>query len=197
MKKHSLKRSSIAKKRDSIDTNKRELTRNTGHHHMDNPPSTTETDSSKSELQRVMAHLLRILREILTTVHEERVILDADLVRPIASIIKARQDLLDTFDTDSQHFTKFVSSLAGHPENHFSFAEGLEWLKGYLPAEDVELILLNEHLAYLTAEMQDETKSLLHTLECKSAYTSLRNPLIKKAPTHTHQLAIGVLEVEA
>lgn len=155
---------------------------------------TADMSDLKENLQVVMRHLLDLLREILASVHEERIAMGSDDMSYIRDVLMKRQDLLEVFDEYYQDFVKFLHSMAGDLAVNFSLAEGLEWLQIHLEAEDLELLLLSEQLARVGQEMQAETKALISFLEHKSAFGLSLNSYFTKISPKPVRVPVGLVD---
>ena len=157
----------------------------------------TELDNTlvlKENLSAVMQRLLDLLREILATIHEERIVLGYDEIHQIKDILSRRQELLSVFDQGSKDFVDHLHQMTEDLVHEFSLTEGLEWLQKYLEAEDVELLLLCEQLVRAGQEMQRETQTLISVLEHKSAFGSQLNSYFTKIIPKPARVAIGLAD---
>lgn len=150
----------------------------------------------KNELQSVMKHLLELLREILASIHEERITIGRDEMHQIQHVLNRRQNLLEAFDHCYKDFVHFLHTMTGDLAEDFSLAEGLEWLQIHLDLEDFELLLLSEQLIRLGKEMQTETKTLISFLEHKSAFRSSVNSYFTKIEVKPTRIAVGLADAE-
>lgn len=148
----------------------------------------------KDELQSVMKHLLDLLREILASIHEERIVLGRDEIHQIQDVLSRRQNLLEAFDHCYKDFVHFLHTMTEDLAANFSLSEGLEWLQIHLDAEDVELLLLSEQLVRLGQEMQTETKTLIGFLEHKSAFGSPLTAYFTKIAPKPARVAVGLVD---
>ncbi|HEV8050972.1 MAG TPA: hypothetical protein VGP47_00640 [Parachlamydiaceae bacterium] len=148
----------------------------------------------KENLEVVMKQLLDLLREILSSIHEERIVIGRNEIRKIKEVLESRQELMDVFNMRYKEFISFLHHMTEELATDFSLSEGLEWLQIHLKAEDVELLLLSEQLVSMGKEMQAETKTLISFLEHKSAFERpLDSYLIKLSPKPS-RVAIGLAD---
>lgn len=149
------------------------------------------SNKTKQELESLMPRLLELLREILASIHQERMYLENDAIASLKELLERRQKLLEAFEDCNQKFADFVPK--SHKET-LSFLQGLERIQELLLPEDVELLLLIEQLTCITKEMMGETNSLIHLLEFKSATSHPHGLILKKAVVQPSKLAIGLAD---
>lgn len=149
---------------------------------------------TKQELQSVMLRQLELLREILSSIHEERLGIETDHISGINELLERRQQLLVSFEEYHQKFTDIISPLTGTHEVNLPFLQHLEQIQKFLGPEDFELLLLIEQLSCITKEMTGETNSLVHMLELKSGTSHLRGLAIKKVAPVTLRTVVGLAD---
>lgn len=155
---------------------------------------TKDMAALKENLEVVMKRLLDLLREIVSTIHEERIVIGRNEIRKIKDVLESRQELMDAFNIRYQEFISFLHHMTEELAADFSLTEGLEWLQIHLNAEDVELLLLSEQLVSMGKEMQAETKTLLSFLEHKSAFASTVGSHLVKLNPKPLRAAIGLAD---
>jgi len=160
------------------------------------PNETKDIVVLKENLQTVMKHLLDLLREILASIHEERIIVGRDEMSQMQDVLMRRQELLKVFDECYVDFVTFFKILTNDLPNGFSLNQALEWLQLHLDAEDVELLLLGEQLIRVAQEMQIETKTLISVAEHKSAFGPSLSAFFIKLPSKSARIAVGLIDQE-
>lgn len=148
----------------------------------------------KENLEVVMKQLLDLLREILASIHEERIVLGRNEIQKIKEVLDSRQELMDVFNSRYQEFISFLHSMTEDLSADFSLSEGLEWLQVHLNAEDVELLLLSEQLVSMGKEMQTETQTLISFLEHKSAFEKPLDSYLVKLSPKSVRAAVGLAD---
>ena len=159
-----------------------------------NKPNVGKSRLTKEKIQPLMARLLELLREILVSVHEERLMLDRDVIQPLGEILDRRQTLFEAFEVCYRQFADFVDLFSTHAPKVQTLAECLERLQNHLEAEDMELLLLIEQLSCISKEMQGETSSLVHLLERKSSSLATHGLVLQKIAPQPVRVAIGLAE---
>ena len=155
---------------------------------------TKDITALKENLEVVMKQLLDLLREILASIHEERIVLGRNEIQKIKEVLEARQELMDVFNSRYQEFIFFLHKMTEELAADFSLSEGLEWLQIHLNAEDVELLLLSEQLVSMGKEMQTETQTLISFMEHKSAFERPVDSYLIKLSPKPLRVAIGLAD---
>ena len=152
--------------------------------------------SLKADLQRAMAHLLDLLREILASIHEERIVVGREEIQSLKDILDRRGVLLEVYAHSYKGFVHILCAMRKISVSNYSLMEHLEWLHAYLDAEDCELLLLSEQLVGIEQELEVETKSLLNFQQYRTAISQSFNSFLVKESPKLARITVGVVENE-
>lgn len=150
--------------------------------------------SLKADLQSLMEHLLNLSREILASIHEERIVVGLEEIHHVKDILNRREELVEVYGKCYKDFLHILKSMREIPFSNYSLIEELEWLHTHLDAEDFELLLLSEQLVRVEQELETETQSLINFQKFRLAVGHPMSPYLLKELPKPVRLAVGLVE---
>lgn len=152
--------------------------------------------SLKADLQSLMEHLLVLSREILASIHEERIVVALEEIQHVKDVLNRREELVEVYGKCYKDFLHILKSMRNVPVSNGSLIEELDWLHNNLDAEDFELLLLSEQLVRVEQEMETETQSLINFQKFRLAVGHPASSYLLKESPKPVRLAIGLADEE-
>lgn len=162
----------------------------------------------KDELQAAMAHELVLLRDLLTSLHNEQNALLADDHTQLHTIMEERFELIKAFERWNDLISKGIDLLReekGEKKEEDNFLYQLASLKHILRDDDVDLLFLQHQLLDLMTEIERISSAILFCLEHKPSShfaqhitngLSLRNTLKMAVAAPKKKSTVGLLDPE-
>lgn len=150
----------------------------------------------KADSLETTGRLIQILRQILTCIQEERTALFRQEWTVLESVLAKRQDLIQTSTHLIDRFIRNVQQLSNGALADCSLLEGLNWLRENAPADAIDLLLYAGQLAVLATEVRQQTRSLLTSLENRSASSAQAQMYLTRIEAKPVKTALLVADID-
>lgn len=167
----------------------------------------TETTLPLEEsLESIMKHQLALLRDLLSSLHQEQQFLSSDNPSALHELSDNRLQLLEaferanaSFESTSQMWIHACQDSDDSEKASTSLIERIELLRVHLKNSDVELILLCEQILRILEEIHRKATNIFNILEHKSPTEAAFNAHFKKLKPQTNLPAtqLSLMEPDA
>lgn len=157
--------------------------------------------NEKEELQNEMTHLLMILRDFLSNLHQENKVMRVQDLHSIEALMRERFNIIESFTKWSENFSLSMRKLSlsiycfAKLEKRKTFEEELNSLGNLLKEEDVELLLMRTQLQNILKEIEKQSHENLSFSEHFKGFQFNLHPL--QPQVHTpKKVAVALMETE-
>jgi len=155
----------------------------------------TESDN-KEKLLEIMERLLVILRNVLSSIRQERRAHEENNLIALRGIEDERLNLFAAYERWSNASIFMLKTIAGE-----GYQEQLETLENclvnlpkFIEADDVELHLLRDQMNGMMTEIHEQSQSLLDFLDHRAVPSSNFHDYFREIRPAKPKMAIGLLE---
>lgn len=150
---------------------------------------------TKLDVQDILEHILRTLREFDGNLLQERQAVDDGNEVFLQSVIEDRVGLLNLYRKWQQQFFGMAKKLFSSFDFNevATFAENIAVFRGCLAADDLELLLLCDQLEAILKQIELQSASLVEFIENKQ-FSSQLIPVAQLQAAKKFCVAVGVME---